>query len=240
MTILFKRPVCWLVGACAIAGLALGSLSEFESTSAFPAHQHSERGTSADSLTKANLRPTGLTSADDSAKVSLELTSLQVQIKNLKAAYSRLAHQFRNQSLEIGALRDASRPDDDVGAFESDLPPEAGFEFERSRLDDFETLLGSEPSDAAGASILHERIQDLLAQRESQAQLVDVHCGVSLCAMTLNVTSEDFMSDDMLVDSILDNIDGGGTMMFDAERGQLVLYAGRNGQSVPRLDPERS
>lgn len=240
MNTLFKHPVYWLVGACTIAGLALASISNFSSSSIFSHYQRPEQGTSANTSAESQFPQTELSSADDCAKISLGLAAFQTQLKDLKVEHGRLADRFRDVYLKLSALRDIRRADDDVSSPSSDLSPEAVHESEQSRIEGFENMLVNEPADTAGSSDLRERIEDLLAQRESQAQLLDVRCGMSLCGITLAVSPENLASDEMLVDSIIAGVNGSGTMLLDEERGQLVLYVGRNGQSLPRLEPERS
>ena len=244
MLTIFKHPVACLIGGCAIMALALTSVSHLSSTSDYSVYQRPQERTLAQEETLADapidsklLQGRSL-SVDDSANVALELTSLQAQLKSLKATQERLADRVHDTSSELSALRDASRANDDVSSPGSNPSPEAAYEAERSQINDIEYLLASEPADPVGSNDLHERIDHVLAQRESLAWLQDVRCGMSVCSMTLSVAPEDLSSDEMLVDSIIDEVEGGGMMVYDEERAELVLYVGRDGQSLPHLDPE--
>jgi hypothetical protein len=65
------------------------------------------------------------------------------------------------------------------------------------------------------------------------AWLEDATCGRSICRVAVSVAPEALDEGETVTHLVIDAFGGGGMMVFDEARGEVVYYVARDGESLP-------
>lgn len=242
MNTLSKTPLPWLVlGSAGAAILSAGVIYVGSTTE--------PRLTSEPGITARGAVPDGLAHADDSGHVAHALQELSQQIKRLDEENASLSRRVNDTTVELSSVKQL-RFDADDDVLDPSLQPmheeiaeayAADFTLEQEdalaqmewQVGEAEALISTEEADLDWSDALNTRVGYVLTQSETSAWLEDTRCGSSICRVAISVDPEKIDESEAVTDLVIDAFDGGGMMVFDEARGEVIYYVARDGEHLP-------